>query len=767
MALKVGTLYQEITLEDAKFRAGLERAHGQVKGFGGSLTGLAGKIGAGLGIYTLLSGAIGGVGDAITSTITSGIAYQDQLNTLRAVSGASAAQMTALSQRAMALGNDLSLPATSAQDAATAMTELVKSGLSVQDAMDAAKGVLQLAAAATVDEGTAATFTADALNAYHLKGKDAVMVADLLAGAANASSGEITDMAASLQQAGAVFASSHVPIQTTVALIAELANAGIRGSDAGTSLKSMMLALQTPTAQQAKLMKQLDLNLYDAHGNMRDFRDIIKDTQGPLSKLTQAQRDQMLGTIFGSDAVRAANIIFGQGADALDKMTTAVTKQGASADVANAKSQGLGGAWRGLQSELETLQLELFEKASPALEGFVKGLSEALPAAIEMGRKALKSDFATEFSKNFQKALKDSQPQIDQLKQAFGDLGSSMKNLVRSEAFASFVAAMTVLLPAAMKPTLAGLILMVDQFRFTASAMVGLGQVMWDVSQGNWKAAQEDMSRTVQTESDNQKRIVTDTQTFLAASAAATSDDVTREYNRMKDQTLIAMNGIEQGGVLSATEARIAMNQQARQTGDEFTANMAEGLRAGGTRVSDEADRITGDAVARAHDEAANSRTVGAFLAQGIAFGLADNAGFISTAAVAATRNAVNEARAAAMAQAAAPAATSSPGRVTGHALGGIIPGFPGGGILPGYSPGRDSVLAMLSPGESVLRPEATRLLGAPLIDRLNSIRSAGTASIRPGEGRHYSLSVTGATLQPLDEGRLVQLLREHSLLHG
>ncbi len=739
-------------------------AHLSISRLGLGMASTAASVAGGIVAYSGLSNAFGFVTGAIRDSISAGVSYQDEMNTLKAVSGATTAQMAALGKRAIDLGNDLSLPSTSAKDAATAMTELVKGGLSVQDAMDAAKGVLQLAAAATVDEGTAATFTADALNAFHLKGTDAVKVADLLAGAANASSGEITDMALSLQQSAAVFAAAHVPIQTTVALIAELANNGIRGSDAGTSLKTMMLALQTPTDTQAALMKKLNISLYDAQGNMRDFRDIIKDAQGPLSKLTQAQRDQALGTIFGSDAVRAANIVFGSGAEALDKMTAAVSRSNSAADVAAAKSQGLGGAWRGLQSQIETLELEMEQKASPALEGFIRGISDALPKAADVAQRGLEGlagqvqklaseaaptakqatdtvgGWKDEFVKNVGDAVKQSGPQFDALKRDFSDLEEEMGKFGKSEAFAHIVATFTVLLPSAMRPTIAGLQLMIDQTRIMTTAIFGAVQVIWDLYHGDWKKAWEDASATVQTQTENVKRYAADGNEFLIASQKATSGDVLAEYNRMKDQTLVAMNGIKQNELAVAQETRIAMGVHAHEAGEVYSAGMEEGIRAGGTRIAGAAVESVTDAVALAREEAKGGYGVGAFLAQGMALGLADNSGFLSSAAAAATRNAIKEAKNAAAVSAA------------GISAGGGGAGLASGGIIPGYAPGHDSVPAMLSPGEAVLRPEAARVLGPQMINRLNAIRFADggpVPSSAPAQPASVTVNIYGAGLNP------------------
>lgn len=329
--------------------------------------------------------SIGAVGAGIAGAaiFKIGTETQDALNIFEVAAHATGDEMQRVSGLARDLGNDVMLPGASAKDAAIAMSELAKAGFSVQESMDAAKGTLQLAAAAGIDAGTAAQISSNAINAFGLNAGDAARVADLLAGAANSASGEITDVAQALQQSGSVYASAGVNIEDLTTAIAEMANQGILGSDAGTSLKTMLLSLQAPTDKSKKVMDDLGISIYDSSGNMRDFRNIVDQFGSILPNLTQAQRDQALATIFGTDAVRAANIVLGEGVEGFDKMKAAVTEQGAAQKIAEARMKGLGGAIEGLKSQLETLALDAFNLLAPYAEAFVRWLSDALPKALQ------------------------------------------------------------------------------------------------------------------------------------------------------------------------------------------------------------------------------------------------------------------------------------------------------------------------------------------------------------------------------------------------
>ncbi len=143
-----------------------------------------------------IAGTVAVIGFA--KAVQSAAALETELNVFKVTAGATADEMTRVAAEAQALGKDLTLPGVTANDAAVALTELSKAGLSVQDSLSGARGVLQLATAAQIDNVTSTKLVAGALNAFNLAGTDAVKVADLLTGAAKESQGEISDMGTAL-----------------------------------------------------------------------------------------------------------------------------------------------------------------------------------------------------------------------------------------------------------------------------------------------------------------------------------------------------------------------------------------------------------------------------------------------------------------------------------------------------------------------------------------------------------------------------------------
>jgi len=337
-----------------------------LKGVFESLSGVAGVVG--------LAGAVGGVGAAFTDMVKAGNAYRSELNTMGAVSGATAGQIQQVSAAAKELGNDTDLANTSASDAAAAMTELAKGGFTVEQSMGAAKGTLQLAAAAQIDAASAATIQSQALQAFSLGAGDAARVSDILAGAANASSAEIGDVAQGLQQSGAVAHTFGVSIEDTATSLAMLANAGIQGSDAGTLLKSTLLAVTDQGGPAQAAIKELGLSVYDANGKFVGMSSLMGQLKDASESMTDEQYQAATATLFGSDAMRLSGIAAQQGSEGFETLKESVTRQGQAAEVAAAQTQGLPGAIGRVENAWETAQTTIFE----ATEG---GLVAALDIA--------------------------------------------------------------------------------------------------------------------------------------------------------------------------------------------------------------------------------------------------------------------------------------------------------------------------------------------------------------------------------------------------
>jgi TP901 family phage tail tape measure protein len=214
----------------------------------------------------------------------------------------------------------------------------------------------------------AAVVTGAGMNTFGLSAKDSTQIVDALAGAANSSAADVDDLAMALQQVGQQAVASGLTLQETTGALAAFADAGVRGSDAGTSLKVFLQRLVPQSKEAATEMKRLGLSFFDSKGNMKDLSAIAGELQDSFSGLTQKQRIAAMQTIFGSDATRAANILFTEGAKGIDGYVKASTEQGAAAKMAKARMTGLNGSLEQLRGSLETAAIKIGQALAPAVK---------------------------------------------------------------------------------------------------------------------------------------------------------------------------------------------------------------------------------------------------------------------------------------------------------------------------------------------------------------------------------------------------------------
>lgn len=335
--------------------------------------------GVAAGLFVFAKGAV--------AAIKASASLEQELNVFQQVSGASADQMKRVREEARKLGADISLPAVSAGDAAQTMTELAKAGLSVNDVLSGTRGTLQLAAAAQIDFASATELSANALNAFQLPGAQAVKVADLLAGAANAAQGNISDFGNALTQSAAVAHQAGISIDQTVTFLTELAKAGISGSDAGTSLRVALLRLIAPTKEARDIFKALGIVVTDASGNVRV--DVFEQLRRSMLRLDPATKNAALATIFGTDAIRAAAIFTREGARGFDQLEQQVTRQGQAAETAAARTKGLSGSISGLVSNLQTFGTDVGTVVLPFLTAIVGEANKAVTGLDKVDTKLI------------------------------------------------------------------------------------------------------------------------------------------------------------------------------------------------------------------------------------------------------------------------------------------------------------------------------------------------------------------------------------------
>lgn len=351
----------------------------------------ASTVALGVAMGNLATQGIAKVAHGITDTIKVAANFEASMNRLGAVSGASAGQMKQLQQAALDLGKSTKF---SASEVASAESELAKAGVAVADILGGAlKGSLSLAAAGNIELADAATVAAQAMNIFNLAGSDVEHIADVLAAGANKSAADVGQLGQAMQQAGLMANNAGLSLEETVGTLALFADNALIGSDAGTSLKTMLAALAAPSNEAAQAMAELGISAYDAKGNFIGISEFAGILQEKLGGLTQAQRDAALATIFGRDASRAALLLLEAGKGTVEEYTTAVNDSGAAARAAAANTAGAAGAWEQLQGAIETIQIEIGSKLLPVLTELALWVADNLPRAIEDFKAAWKPAF--------------------------------------------------------------------------------------------------------------------------------------------------------------------------------------------------------------------------------------------------------------------------------------------------------------------------------------------------------------------------------------
>jgi TP901 family phage tail tape measure protein len=304
--------------------------------------------------------------------------FDKAMSSVQAATMASTTEMDKLRGAALQAGADTAF---TAGEAAAGIEELAKAGVATNDVLSGGlTGALNLAAAGNVSVAEAAESAASAMTQFNLKGSDVPKVADLLAAAAGKAQGGVSDMSAALSQAGLVASQMGLSIEETVGSLASFASAGLLGSDAGTSFRAMLLRLANPTDEAKQAMADLGISAYDAAGQFVGMESLAGQLQTRLGGLTQEQRNSTLALVFGQDAIRAASILYEQGAAGIAQWTKNVDDSGYAAEVAEMRMDNLAGDVEKLGGAFDTALIKTGSAANDVLRGLVQGAESAVDA---------------------------------------------------------------------------------------------------------------------------------------------------------------------------------------------------------------------------------------------------------------------------------------------------------------------------------------------------------------------------------------------------
>ncbi|MGC4112326.1 MAG: phage tail tape measure protein [Nocardioides sp.] len=368
--------------EVSQFRAQMAAAGSSVKAAGDKMTSASkesSKFRAGLTEVGSTAGKVGLLAaGGLTAMVVSAANFDQAMSKVQAATHDSASEMDQLRAAAIKAG---ALTKYSASEAAEGIEALAKAGVSTKDILAGGlSGALSLAAAGNQSVGDSAETAASAMTQFRLSGSDIPHIADLLAAGAGKAQGEVSDLAMALNQAGLVASQTGLSIDETTAGLSAFASAGLIGSDAGTSFKTMLLRL-TPQSQQARnLMDQLNLSAYNQQGQFIGLAKYAGVLHDRLKDMSAEQRNATLQTLFGQDAIRAANVLYQQGAAGIESWTKKVDDQGYAAETAAIKMDNLRGDLEQLRGSIETAFIGAGEGSQGPLRTLVQHVTDVVNA---------------------------------------------------------------------------------------------------------------------------------------------------------------------------------------------------------------------------------------------------------------------------------------------------------------------------------------------------------------------------------------------------
>ncbi len=310
------------------------------------------------------------------SALNAGREFQAMMQRVEAATKASEAEIAQLSAAAKDLGATTAFTAT---QSAQAIEVLTKNGLDVTTILGGAlDSSISLAGALGSEVAPAADLVTDLMQQFGLEADKLPEIVDRVTGAAFTSKFGFDDLRLAIAQAGGVAGTTGVEIEEFLTVLSATASSFASGSDAGTSFKTFLQRLTPESAKAAGVMKDLDLQFFDAQGNMRTMAEIAQELQDGLAGLSEEARNEALKTVFGTDAIRTAAALAKQGAEGIRDLSSAIGEISAQ-EQAEVRLRGLDGALKELAAAWEALNLEAAENGGLDLaEEAVRRVTDAL-----------------------------------------------------------------------------------------------------------------------------------------------------------------------------------------------------------------------------------------------------------------------------------------------------------------------------------------------------------------------------------------------------
>lgn len=314
--------------------------------------------------------------EAAEYVVEVGSSFEAGLSEVEAISGATGSELETLESKAKSLGSSTKFSAT---EVAGAMTNMSLAGWSVNQTLSGIDGVLQLAAASNMDLADASQVVTDNISSFNLEASQSTHIADMMAYAQANSSTTAAELGEAYKNCGANMNAAGQDIETTTSFLEALANNGLRGSEAGTSLAAVMRDMTSKMKDGKIAIGDTSVAVMDSSGNFRDMTDILKNVENATDGMGDAQKQAALMSTFTSDSIKGLNMLLNTGADQVAGYEDSLRNcSGAASDMADTMQDNLQGKLTELSSATEGLGIAVYDYISGPLQGGVELLTDVV-----------------------------------------------------------------------------------------------------------------------------------------------------------------------------------------------------------------------------------------------------------------------------------------------------------------------------------------------------------------------------------------------------
>lgn len=346
-------------------------------GIGSAISKIGSLASKGLKVATVaITGTAAALGGVSAAAIKVGSDFESQMSRVKAISGATGEEFDQLKAQAMQLGADTSF---SASQAAEGMENLAAAGFTTSEIMNAMPGLLNLAAASGEDLASSSDIAASTLRGFGLAASDAAHVADVLAANANRTNSSVADTGEAMKYIAPLARAAGLSLEETAAAIGIMANAGVNGSQAGTSLRGALSRLSKPTKDMSEAMDELGISFYDSNGKMKSLTEQVGMLRQATEGMTDEQKNNYLVTLYGQEALSGMLALINEGEGSLGELTNAYKNcDGAAQEAAETMQDNLSGALEQLSGSAETLGLAFYNSVADNLKNAANTATESI-----------------------------------------------------------------------------------------------------------------------------------------------------------------------------------------------------------------------------------------------------------------------------------------------------------------------------------------------------------------------------------------------------